>query len=192
MSASPAKEAGIEVGDVLLAIEGTKLADANQVAEVINQHKDKSILTFQVKRGERIFTAAVKPLLCQETNRPRVGLYVRDSAAGVGTLTFYDPQTQIYGALGHVITDVDTNQAIEIKDGEIVKASIVNIRAAQRLSRRENGCFQEGEDLAGTIEKNCQFGIFGRLSSIMPVQGSSSKALPIALASQVKPDRHKY
>ncbi|MGI6659446.1 MAG: SpoIVB peptidase [Dethiobacteraceae bacterium] len=188
VSASPAKEAGIEVGDVLLAIEGTKLADANQVAEVINQHKDKSILTFQVKRGERIFTAAVKPLLCQETNRPRVGLYVRDSAAGVGTLTFYDPQTQIYGALGHVITDVDTNQAIEIKDGEIVKASIVNIRAAQRGSPGEKtGVFQEGEDLAGTIEKNCQFGIFGRLSSIMPVQGSSSKALPIALASQVKP-----
>lgn len=187
-STSPAKEAGIEVGDVLLTIEGTKLEDANQVAEIINQHKDKNTLKFEIKRGERSFTAKVNPSYCQETQRPRVGLYVRDSAAGVGTLTFYDPQTKIYGALGHVITDVDTNQPIEVKNGQIVKANIVNIKAAQRgYPGEKTGIFQEDQDLAGSIEKNCQFGIFGRLSSIAPMPGSENKALPMALASQVKP-----
>ncbi|MCR3921870.1 MAG: SpoIVB peptidase [Firmicutes bacterium] len=187
-STSPAKDAGIEVGDVILAIEGIKLQDANQVAELIAKYAGRSTLSFQIKRTERIFTVNVAPLLCQETKRSRIGLYVRDSAAGVGTMTFYDPVTNIYGALGHVITDVDTNQAIEVRDGQIVKANIVNIKSAQRgYPGEKTGIFQEDQDLVGSIEKNCLFGIFGRLSQIKPEQGSENRPLPMALMSQVKP-----
>jgi len=185
---SPAKEAGIEIGDVILAIEGKKLQDANEVAEIIMAESGKKVLKFQIQRGENVFTVDVEPKICQETKRPRVGLYVRDTAAGVGTLTFYDPKTRIYGALGHVITDVDTNQPINVRDGEIVKANIVNIKTAQRgYPGEKTGVFQEGDDLLGSIEKNCQFGIFGRLTKIEPVQGNINEAMPMALMSQVKP-----
>jgi len=186
---SPAKDAGIIVGDVLLAINGRDLQDANQVAQIIREEaakKDK--LSFTIKRGDQQFTVEVKPLLCQETKQPRIGLYVRDSAAGVGTLTFYDPKTKRYGALGHVITDVDTNQPIEIRDGQIVKANIVSIKAARRgYPGEKTGIFQEGKDLAGTIDKNCLFGICGTLHSLEPVAGEERKAIPVALISQVRP-----
>ena len=187
-AASPAKDAGIEVGDVILAIEGRKLQDANEVAEIIRDNSGKKVLKFQIKRGDNVFTVNVEPIICMETKHPRVGLYVRDTAAGVGTLTFYDQETRIYGALGHVITDVDTNQPIMLRDGEIVKANIVNIKTAQRgYPGEKTGVFQEGDDLIGNIEKNCQFGIFGRLTNIGPVQGNINKAMPMALMSQVKP-----
>jgi len=186
-SASPAKDAGIEMGDVIIAIDGIVLQDANQVGDIISKFSGNGHLAFSIRRGGRDFTTEVKPLLCQETGRYRIGLYVRDSAAGVGTLTFYDPETQIYGALGHVITDVDTNQPIEIRDGQIVKANIVNIKAARKgYPGEKTGIFQESMDIVGSIEKNCLFGIFGQLSLLEPVSGNVNKPLPIALMSQVE------
>jgi len=186
---SPAKDAGIEVGDLIVAIDGVKLLDANQVAELVNRPETvgKSAL-FEIKRRGQEAAKEVRPLLCQETGRFRIGLYVRDSAAGVGTLTFYDPETMIFGALGHVIADVDTNQAIEIRDGQVVKANIVNIRAARRGHPGEKaGVFQEEQDLLGEIRKNSSFGIFGRLSRIAEVEGSYNRPMPIGLMSQVVP-----
>ena len=188
ISTSPAKDANIKVGDVILAIEGTILADANQVADIITrQGKPGKSLKFVIKRDGQTEEKDVTPLLCQETNRLRIGLYVRDSAAGVGTMTFYDPVSKIYGALGHVITDVDTNQAIEVRDGQIVKANIVNIKEARRgYPGEKTGIFQEGQDLVGNIKKNCGFGIFGILSNINPIPGSINKPIPMALMSQVE------
>lgn len=188
-SASPAKDAGIEVGDVILAIDGVEVNDANQVADSINRKGGKNeALTFRVKRGERIFEKEVTPMLCTETGRYRIGLYIRDSAAGVGTMTFYEPKSGIYGALGHVITDVDTNLPVDIKDGRLVKADIVDIKAARRGQPGEKtGIFQENQDIMGTIEKNSGFGIFGTLTKISHVPGSIDEPMPIALIQQVKP-----
>lgn len=187
-SLSPAKEAAIEKGDLILAIDGFVLEDANQVAELIAKHgTGQRALVFEIKRGDQYLTKSVKPILCQETNRPRIGLYVRDSAAGVGTLTFYDPETQLYGALGHVITDVDTNQPIEVKDGKIVKANIVNVKAARRgVPGEKTGIFQETDEMLGNIRKNSTFGIFGNLTQLSPVPGSTSYALPMGLMSQIE------
>jgi stage IV sporulation protein B len=187
-SSSPARDAGIEVGDVILAIDGAILEDANQIADIVgNQGTAGTQMIFKVKRGSQKLETEVTPLLCRDTNRPRIGLYVRDSAAGVGTMTFYDPVTKIYGALGHVITDVDTNQVIEVKDGQLVKANIVGIKEARRgYPGEKNGIFQEDLDIVGSIEKNSVYGIFGRLTSIRPVEGSTTSPLPMALMSQVE------
>jgi stage IV sporulation protein B len=188
ISASPAKDAGIEMGDVILYIDGVRLDDANQVADIINrQGKAGRTLTFVLKRANRQLTTEVTPLLCRETGRHRIGLYIRDSAAGVGTMTFYDPKSGVYGALGHVITDVDTNQAIEVRGGKIVKANIVSIKTARRGQPGEKtGIFQEDQDIVGSIEKNCVFGIFGRLTNINTAPGSYTRPMPIALMSQVQ------
>ncbi len=186
-SASPAKDAGIEIGDVILAIEDVELQDANQMAELIaNYGSPGKVLTFSIKRGQQEFKKYVEPLLCQDTKRYRIGLYIRDTAAGVGTLTFYEPNSNVYGALGHVITDVDTNQPIVIKDGQIVKANIVDIKAARKGQPGEKtGIFQEDQDIAGKIEKNGIFGIFGTLSK-MEAGGKFNKPMPIALISQIE------
>lgn len=183
---SPAKEAGIEIGDLIMAIDGIRLLDANQVAELINRQETagKSML-FEIRRRGKEADKKVKPLLCQETGRFRIGLYVRDSAAGVGTLTFYDPDTMIFGGLGHAIADIDTNQPIEIRDGQVVKANIVDIKAARRgIPGEKTGVFQEEKDLLGEIKLNTPYGIFGRLSRIAEV---THQPIPIGLMSLVMP-----
>jgi len=184
---NPAKEAGILVGDVILRVNGSVVTSDEQVASTIDQagRSDKD-LKFLIKRKGKTFTASIRPVLCRETGRYRIGLYIRDSAAGVGTLSFYNPQTGKFGALGHVITDSDTNQPIDVSDGKIVRASIQGIQAGQKGQPGEKiGMFLNDQRFFGNIEKNTKFGIYGTLRYPLknPVY---SEPISIALADQVK------
>ena len=184
---NPAREAGIEVGDVIISINGQKVTSDEQVAKIIDTAgKSDNKLELLVKRGDKKFSANIKPVRCRETDRFRIGLYIRDSAAGVGTLSFYDPGTGKYGALGHVITDADTNQPIDVSDGRIVKASIQGIQAGKSgVPGEKIGMFINEKDFSGTIEKNTKYGIYGTLNGKLK-NPLYSKMLPIALADQVK------
>lgn len=184
----PAKEANVVIGDVILAINGQPVQSDSQVAEIINQTgHDGKPLDILIKRSGQTMNLAIKPVLCEETNRYRIGLFVRDSAAGVGTLTFYEPQSGIYGALGHVITDSDTNQPIDVDQGKIVSASISGIQYGRRGQPGEKiGVFIDEENTLGNIRKNSNFGIFGSLSQPMANPLNSGEAIPVASMSQVK------
>ncbi len=165
---SPAKEEGIKLGDVIVEINGRPVEDLMGAAELIREGSEGGrTLHLKVLRGEESLDFHVNPLYCQENRSEKIGLYIRDSAAGVGTLTFYEVETGIYGALGHVISDVDTNSPIDIKNGQIVRADIVNIRAARRgYPGEKSGVFVEGQDIMGSIEKNTAAGIFGTLDHV--------------------------
>ncbi|PKM83164.1 MAG: SpoIVB peptidase [Firmicutes bacterium HGW-Firmicutes-13] len=184
----PAKEIGIRKGDSILAINGTKINGINQAAELINNEGSKSrSIQFTIKREENKVVKNVIPKYCPNTNSYRIGLYIRDTAAGVGTLTFYDPDTNIYGALGHVIVDVDTNTPIDISQGEIVKASIINIREGRRGHPGEKtGVFIEEKDIIGCIQENTDYGIFGTLENIHNNNEYYNKPISIALSNQVQ------
>lgn len=184
---SPAKEAGIVVGDVILSINGTPVNSDSQVAEIIDiSGKAKKTVDMLVKRGDSRLNIGVTPTLCSETKRYRIGLFVRDSAAGVGTLTFYDPHSQTYGALGHVITDSDTNQPIDCEQGKIVLATVSGIQHGKRGQPGEKiGVFIEESELLGDIRKNTQFGIYGKLNTLIG-NDLYSEAIPVASMSQVQ------
>lgn len=184
----PAKEANIAIGDVILAINGEPVQSDNQVADIINQAgQEGKPLDMLIKRNGQTLNLAVQSLLCGESNRYRVGLFVRDSAAGVGTMTFYDPQSGAYGALGHVITDNDTNQPIDVERGKIVSASISGIQHGRRGQPGEKiGVFIDEEKTLGNIRKNCNFGIFGSLSQPITNTETNGEAIPVASMSQVK------
>lgn len=163
----PAKAAGIQVGDVILEINETKVNTDREVAEIIDASgNDQKELVLLLRRDNETITVQVRPVLCQDTKRYRIGLFVRDRAVGVGTLTFFDPGTYAYGALGHVITDSDTNQAIECKDGKIVPATVSGIQSGKVGHPGEKiGSFIEEDEVIGTIEKNTNFGIYGKVNS---------------------------
>lgn len=161
----PAKEADIEVGDIILEIDGTKIMTDDQVGTLINKiGQQKQAATITIKRNGKIYRRVVYPQYCTDTKSFRIGLFVRDNAGGVGTLTFFDPVTKKYGALGHVITDGETNQKLDILQGKILCASIEDIQMGKRgIPGEKVGVFLENTEF-GNIEKNENCGIYGIMS----------------------------
>lgn len=183
---NPAREAGIEVGDIILEINNRKVVNDEQVARIVNEYGTQGkMLKIRVKHNNRVSVKEVKPILCKETSRYRIGLYIRDTAAGVGTVTFFEPSTQRYGALGHVITDVDTSKPINIADGKIVRAGIQGIQPGKKGHPGEKiGMFIADKSFQGDIKKNCQFGIFGTLEK--PLENPIYESLPVGYSDQIK------
>ncbi|WP_396391016.1 SpoIVB peptidase [Desulfosporosinus shakirovi] len=183
----PAKEAGIQVGDILLKIENQEVKTDQEVSNAINlAGKQKGSVNVLFKHQDQVVEKTVHPIFCVETGRYRMGLFVRDEAAGVGTLSFLDPVTNLYGALGHVITDADTNQKIEVYDGKIIASTIYAIEKGKRGHPGEKiGSFVPNSIFSGTIEKNTMTGIFGKMSGRIE-NPYFKEAIPVGWESEVK------
>ncbi len=184
---NPAEEAGIRIGDLILGVNGRKVTDEYQLKnEIAGCGMKQKKVELEIKRGDRVFKTRIRTVLCRETGRPRVGLFVRDTASGVGTISFYHPESGVYGALGHIITDVDTAMSIDLSSGKITEASIRGIHRGKRGRPGEKvGMFMEGGSLDGNIERNTRYGIFGRLKN--PLENPFyERPVPVALSYQIK------
>ncbi|QZY57476.1 SpoIVB peptidase [Crassaminicella profunda] len=159
---NPSREAGLTIGDSIIEINSLKIKDADHVTSIINQNKNTEI-TLKVKRREKIFNVKIKPVKSIDEGEYRIGLWVRDKTAGVGTLTFYHPDTMRFGALGHAITDIDTGLLLTVDHGQIVKSKVASIKQGKRGHPGEiKGIFYETSKPMGNLEKNTHFGIFGK------------------------------
>lgn len=184
---SPGEEAGVHVGDTIIKMNDLYINDMNDVKKMVNEAGAKGQpLQLLVVRGKEKLTLTLNPSKDRKDGEYRMGLYIRDSAAGVGTLTFYDPNSKAYGALGHVISDVDTGQAIVVGDGQIVQASVTSIEKGQSGNPGEKFArFYNESQVLGSITKNTPFGIFGKMKE-EPKRSLYREPIPIALAEQVK------
>lgn len=182
----PAKDAGIEIGDLIISINDQTVKTDGEVAQLIDKLAEKEQpIKLKVKRKEREINLTLIPQFCSETKRNRVGLYIRDSAAGVGTLTFYEPISGFYGALGHIIADPETNKQIKLGEGRIINASIQGINQGERGRPGEKiGIFVDSTKFSGDIRKNTPLGIYGKLNT--EIINSNYPLLPVAFANQVK------
>jgi stage IV sporulation protein B len=185
-SVSPAEQAQVKVGDIITEIDGKAVKSVEQAAEWINKAgKTGKAMEFSIKRAKQQLRLKVKPLYDKDGDTYRIGLYIRDSAAGVGTLTFYSPDHKVFGALGHVITDVDTGQPIGVGEGQIVHSSVTSIDKGESGQPGEKrGIFVDEDKVLGSITRNSDFGVFGNMDN-MPDNAKIGKALPVALAEQV-------
>lgn len=186
-SVSPGEDAAIYTGDILLKIDKQEIHRMEEVAPLIEKAgKAGKPVSIEVKRGSQVLTTELNPALDNKDKQYRMGLYIRDSAAGIGTMTFYDPASKNYGALGHVISDMDTQKPIEIHDGTIVRSNVTSIQKGNNGKPGEKLAeFSMNRNYIGTITKNSPFGIFGKLESDMR-PNEKEKALPIALSEDVK------
>ncbi len=183
---SPAADAGFEVGDKILDIGGKKVEKEKDIVDYLNkrQNKDDKVKVLVEREGRR-HDFSVKPVRCEEDGIYRIGLWVRDKIAGVGTMTFYDPDSKVFGALGHGITDVDSGVLVDINKGSILKSKIASIQKARKTVPGELvGIFHDNNDSYGTIEKNTSFGIYGKLNKRHDTD--KSKAISIGLNRQIK------
>lgn len=184
---SPGEDAEIEVGDVILKINGKPIKELSDVKPFVKEAgKNNKKLNITIKRGRETIETTLRPILDDKDNEYKIGLYIRDSAAGIGTMTFYDPESKKYGALGHVISDMDTKKPIEIHNGTIVKSSVISIEKGNNGTPGEKQAeFSIENDKIGSITKNSPFGIFGRLSEPI-TNGDFDKPMPVALSHEVK------
>lgn len=186
---SPGEKSGVLVGDVITKINDKKIETMSDVKELVNAAGDDGDpLKLTILRHNKQIEKDLTPIKDKADQKYRIGLYIRDSAAGIGTLTFYEPKSGKYGALGHVISDVDTKQPIIVNDGEIVNSTVSAIDKGKNGNPGEKiASFPADEKAIGSIIKNTPFGIFGKLNHAKTVDnGIMTKGLPIALSDEVK------
>lgn len=157
---NPAKEAGLEKGDIIIEINGKKVYSADSVTNILNDNNGKDY-KITVKRNGNYKEFLLKPAYSSSQGCYKVGLWVRDSTAGVGTITYYDKSNNTVSALGHPITDVDTNEIMPILDGEAVRATVTKIYKS-KAGEAGSLCCEFTNDIIGTLKKNCQSGIYGK------------------------------
>ncbi len=164
---SPARQAGVKAGDLITEVGGTALSSTAQLTELVSACGDAP-LPLTIRRGENTLNVTLSPKRDGQTGAYRIGAWVRDSTAGVGTLSFYGEveagQGVRFGALGHAITDTDTQQVLTVGRGDVMLADVVDVRKGQSGFPGElKGSFLRENRVLGSIGRNNQFGIYGAL-----------------------------
>ncbi len=158
---TPAAAAGIRKGDYIISANGVKLDDVSTMDAVLKACNGENI-TLAVKRDGTSFEVSVTPVKSIEDQKYRLGLWMRDSAAGLGTVTYVDTKDNSYMALGHAICDGDSGKILNVGNGRIVDCAITNVEKATKGNAGElKGSFGVGAQVLGTIEQNTQFGLKG-------------------------------
>lgn len=175
----PAAEAGLRAGDYLIEADGMTIGSNSDLAAYIGQSQGQSV-TFRVRRGEKEFETTVTPVFGEGAFR--TGMWVRDSAAGVGTLTFYDPNTGMFAGLGHGICDADAGSVMTLKTGEPAAITLCGIVKGQRGEPGQLRGYFSSDESMGRLLANNETGVYGTLDS--PKEGTPMDVLS---RDEVKP-----
>ena len=165
---SPAEDAGVKTGDLIVSIDGKEVYDAAGVLEAIENAADDSV-NLQILRGEKNIELELSPAESCEGQK-MLGLWLRDGMSGIGTITYYEPDSGIYGALGHSISDSEAKKELPVRDGNISQANIVSVKPGVAGKPGELNGAADLSRVLGSIDKNTQLGIFGRLYSALDGQ----------------------
>ena len=163
-TAEPAKAAGLKEGDIILKVNGEDVDDLEEFAEELREHEGQT-LTLTVMREAKTFTCELTPAR-DKNGEYRLGLWLRDKVAGIGTVTYYDPKSGEYGALGHGINDPESGTLIPITKGKTFDASVVDVVQGKSGDPGElTGSFDTGA-VFGTVAGNTVYGIFGSCGGV--------------------------
>ncbi|MBD5162636.1 MAG: SpoIVB peptidase [Oscillibacter sp.] len=177
---TPGADCGLQVGDVIESANGKEIESSEQFAALL---QCGGRVELDVSRDGEALTLDAQPVLGTDGTW-RLGAWIRDSMAGIGTVTFYDPATGSFGALGHGVTDTDTGLLMPLGDGAVMNASV---RAVKRGSAGEPGELKGHFDLThdlGTLYANTERGVFGSMEEWTYAEGD---AVPVARADEVRP-----
>lgn len=174
-----AKEAGIRIGDIITEINGEKVSSINEmISKIDNISNDKVNITYL--RENKKYNTSLN--LIKDDGILKTGLYVKDSITGIGTLSFIDPNTKLFGALGHEIAEKNTGLILEVKDGKIFESNVTNIERSSRGNPGAKNATLNTNNVNGTIKENTVNGIFGTYTSDF----SNRKKYKVATLSDIK------
>lgn len=177
---SPGEKCGLRSGDIIKSIDGIEVSSNEDVEDIISSSGGRALKVNAV-RSEREFTAWLCPQISSSDESYRAGIWVRDSSAGIGTMTFYDPETKQFGGLGHPVCDIDTGNLMPLDSGEVVKVSISGVKKGKSGFPGELvGGFVSSFSM-GTLTDNTTVGLFGTLDDFSGV----NEAIPLGLNSEI-------
>ncbi len=180
----PAKDSGIRINDIILSVNNNNVKSNEQLEKSI-ETCNGAALKLKICRNGDMLRMKITPKL-NSKGKYRLGIWVKDSCAGIGTISYYDPEKGIYGALGHGICDSDTGGIIPSKNGEILKANITSVKKSENNNIGTlNGYFTD--NTIGNIIANTPIGIYGEIKKSI----ENNKIYPIAQKEEVKPKSAK-
>ena len=180
--AVPAKECGLRAGDIITHINSNEVDTIEQVQSLL-QGLEGDKMSIRCLRGEKQLQMTVRAVRCVSDGEYKLGAWIRDSMAGIGTMTFYDPKTGSFGALGHGINDVDTSQLMPLQSGGIMEASVTQVRKGTKGNPGQlKGAFETGD--IGDLWANTAGGVFGTLKNDGLVKGLN--AVEVARPAEIK------
>ena len=160
---NPGLLAGLEIGDSILSIDGTAVDSAADVQSVLN-HLKKDRVRLQISRKGKKKEIMIQPVCAKEDGLYKIGVWVRDRTAGLGTMTFYNPENGSFGALGHAITEPSSGELLSLREGTLLHTRVESVRQGKTGEPGEiRGIFYEADAPWGTLNKNTEYGIFGTL-----------------------------
>lgn len=180
----PYENSGIKEGDRIIQINQNQIDNTDDLMKAVNK-SDGNNISIKYVRDEKTITTSIKPVK-NSSNEYKIGLWVRDAAAGVGTLTFYEPFSGMFAALGHGIMDIDTAELIKIANGELVTTNILSINKGTKGNPGEiRGTIEAGHTI-GNISKNTKFGVFGTINKTPFLNTSNINEMQVALREEIK------
>ena len=180
----PYENSGIKEGDRIIQINQNQIDNTDDLMKAVNK-SDGNNISIKYVRDEKTITTSIKPLK-NSSNEYKIGLWVRDAAAGVGTLTFYEPSSGMFATLGHGIMDIDTAELIKIANGELVTTNILSINKGTKGNPGEiRGTIEAGHTI-GSISKNTKFGVFGTINKTPYLNTSNTNEVQVALREEIK------
>lgn len=178
---NPAIDANLQIGDTIVAIENSSVNNIDEMVSKINTYKEKDTINISYIRGKQEKTTKLT-LYKDDTGTVKTGLYVKDSITGVGTLSFIDPNTKLFGALGHEIIEKNTGQILEVKDGKIFETDVTGIQKSENGNPGEKNARFYVDKTNGIINENTKQGVFGEYTKELP----NKKLYKVANPSDVK------
>ena len=162
---SPAKDAGIKVGDTITSINDKKVSNVYDMTSQISKYVDETIKIGYIRDDIEKY-ANIK--LVKTDNEYKTGMYIKDNITGIGTLTYIDPNTKLFGALGHEIIEKNTNKILDSNNGIIFDSTVTSIKSSTSGNPGEKNAKLEPDDTKGTIFENTSHGIFGNYTDTLP------------------------
>ena len=182
IQARPWAGTGIKKGDIIRKANGEQVDSITSLGKIVNNCD--GAVTLELERQGEILNASLTPHREQLSGNYKLGLIVRDSMAGIGTMTYYNPSDGTFGALGHPIEDSDTGDVFPLDHGSLERAEVINVVKGRRGMPGEiHGVFAGSEPI-GSITTNCSIGVYGK-AEVCPVDISG--AIPVASRSEIAP-----
>lgn len=177
---NPGKEANLQNGDKIIKVGDKEITNIEDMLDTISNTPNKENIEITYLRGGKESTTTL-PLKKDANNVYKTGLYVKDSITGVGTLTYIDPNTKLFGALGHEIIEKNTGQRLEIKDGKIYSSTVTGIIRSDNGKPGEKSANYDTSKVFGNVKENTTSGIFGSYTSDIP----NKKLYEVATAESI-------